>query len=143
MISAVSAAAGVAAASSCCLPTGALLASAGLTGASAFFTRAQPYLLALAALCLAWGVVAAARAKQCSPRRRAVNLGVLAISALLVVPALVFPQQTAAFLADSVIPRGGPPSGQPPLQRFDLAALRQAFNHDSGKRRVIAMFSPT
>ena len=143
MIAAVSAAAGVIAASTCCLPTGALLASAGLSGASAFFTRAQPYLLGLAALCLAWGVVSAARAKQCSRRRRAVNFGVLVVCAMLVVPALVFPQQTAAFLADAVIPRGGPPSGQPPLARLDLTGLRQAFNDDSGKRRVIAMFSPT
>jgi len=128
---------------SCCLPTGALLASAGLAGISAFFTRAQPWLLAFAALCLVWGFVAALRAKQCPPRRRAFNLTVLALSAVLVVPALVFPQTIAAFLADSVLPRGNPPAGQPALAALDLAAFRRAFNDAAGRHRVIAMFSPT
>ena len=67
----------------------------------------------------------------------------LAASALLVAPALLLPQQTAAFLADSVVPRGRPPLGQRPLEKMDVARLRQRFNDAAGQRRVIALFSPT
>lgn len=143
LISGASAVAGVIAALSCCLPTGALLAAAGFAGVSGFFSTAQPYLLGFAVLCLAWGFAQALRAQQCPPRRRTLNLAVLAVSAALVIPALVFPQQTAAFLADSVVPRGRPPQGQPPLATLDVAALRQAFNDAVAQRRVIALFSPT
>ena len=142
-ISAVSALAGMAAALSCCLPTGALLASAGLAGVSTFFTQAQPWLLGLSVLVLVWGFVQALRAKQCPVRRRRLNLVVLAASALLLAPALLLPQQTAAFLADSVVPRGRPPLGQRPLEKMDVARLRQRFNDAAGQRRVIALFSPT
>jgi len=142
-VAALSAVAGVAAAMSCCLPTGALLASAGLAGASGFFSEAQPYLVGLSVLCLLFGYIQAARAKSCSPSRRRINLLVLAASTLLVAPVLLFPQPTAAFLADSVLSYPRPPSVQPPLAKLDTARLRQAFNDEAGKRRVIAMLSPT
>ena len=135
--------ASVIAAMSCCLPTGALLASSGLAGTSAFFGSAQPYLLAFSVLCLVWGFVQAARAKSCPPRRRRLNLAVLSISALLVVPVLAFPQQTAALLADGFFSHPRPPAGQPSLEKLDVGRVRQLFNDAAGRRRVVALFSPT
>lgn len=132
LASAFSAFLGVAAAMSCCLPTGALLASVGLAGASSFFERAQPFLIGLSILCLIWGFAAAARARSCPPRRRRLNLAVLTFSALVVVPVLVFPQLPAR-----------PPAGQPQLAKLDTERLREEFNQAANQRRVIAMFSPT
>jgi hypothetical protein len=143
VVSAAAAVTSVIAAMSCCLPTGALLASSGLAGASAFFSSAQPYLLGFSVLCLVWGFVQAARAKSCPPRRRKLNLAVLSLSALLVVPVLAFPQPTAAWLADTLFSHPRPPGGQPSLEKFDTGRLRQLFNDAAGRRRVIAMFSPT
>jgi hypothetical protein len=123
----------------CCLPTGALLAAVvGAAGATL-----QPWLLGFSALALIAGAVMARRARSCSPRRRAVNLAVLAVSAALVVPVLVAPARTAAFLADSVLPAGRAPEGQAPLGTLDVAALRDRFNRADHATRVIAMFSPT
>jgi hypothetical protein len=137
--SSASAVAALLGALACCLPTGALLAALGFAGFSAF----QPYLLAFAALALLTGAVLAARARQCPPGRRRLNLLVLALSAAFVLPALLFPAKTAAFLADSLLSRPRPPAGQAPLEKLDVASLRERFNQAAGSRRVIALFSPT
>jgi hypothetical protein len=142
-VAAFSAVTATVAALSCCLPTGVLLASLGVAGASGFFRQAQPYLLAFAVAVLALGIGLALRARSCPPRRRRLNLLILGLSALLVLPVMVFPQQTAAFLADSVLRPRRAPEGQPPLAALDLAQLRQRFNDAASARRVIAMFSPT
>ena len=128
---------------SCCLPTGALLASSGLAGASAFLSSAQPYLLGFSVLCLVWGFVRAARARSCPPGRRKLNLAVLSLSALVVLPVLALPQQSAAWLADSFFATPRPPAGQAALENLDTDRLRQLFNAASGRRRLIAIFSPT
>jgi hypothetical protein len=139
LLSSLSAVAATLAASACCLPTGALLAAVGLAGAS----RYQPWLMAFSAIALAIGVILAVRAKQCSPRRRRVNLSLLAVSSVIVLPVLVAPQATAAFLADLAFLRAPAPSRQPPLADLELTRFRDAFNAAAGDRRVIAIFSPT
>jgi hypothetical protein len=136
--SCLSAVAAAVAATACCLPTGALLAAIGLAGAARF----QPWLMGFSIAALIAGAVLAARAKQCSQRRRKVNFAVLAVSALVVLPVVVAPQTTAALLADTSLLRARPPEGQPPLENLDLARLRDAFNAAAADRRVIAIFSP-
>jgi hypothetical protein len=139
LVSSVSAIAATLSAMACCLPTGALLAAVGFTGAAAF----QPYLLAFSAFALIAGAVLAARARSCPPGRRRLNLLVLVFSAALVLPVLLFPGRTAAFLADSVLSRPRPPAGQPGLEKLDVVRLRERFNNHPEATRVVAMFSPT
>src|SRR5262245_62234378 len=85
LASAASAVLGLLAAMSCCLPTGVLLASAGLAGASAFFETAAPYLIGLSILSLGFGLWYAARARSCSLARRRLYLGVIGVRVLVVV----------------------------------------------------------
>jgi hypothetical protein len=139
----VSAVTAILAATACCLPTGALLAAAGLAGASTVFSKAQPYLLAVAVLALAVGLVQAMRAKQCSRSRRRVNLLVLGLSALVVLPPVLLPQYSAAWLTDSLFTSGRTASGKVALRTLAVTDLRRLFNEAVGQTRVIAMFSPT
>jgi len=131
LASAVASVAGALAALSCCLPLGPFLLAAGSAGASAFLLSLQPYLIAFSAVMLAAGFVQAFRARQCTRRRRALNLAVLVCSTALV-----------AAMLFGYVPASAP-AGQPALAAFHLDSFRQAFNAAADHTRVVVLLSPT
>ena len=99
LLSSFAAISSVIAASSCCLPIVPLWLAAGSAGASMFLAAARPYLMALSVLLIAYGFWNAARARQCTRRRRTVNYVLLAASGVFVGCSLLFPQVLANWLA--------------------------------------------
>ncbi len=90
----------VLAASSCCLPLPAVIASAGLAGASGFLVSLRPWLMAASLALLAFGFWQTYRRGVCTSRRTRAARAVLWLSLALVATLLLFPQTVAGLLAD-------------------------------------------
>jgi hypothetical protein len=99
LLSSLAAVSSVIAASSCCLPIVPLWLAAGSAGASMFLATARPYLMTLSVVLIAYGFWNALRARQCSRRRRTINLVLLGVSGVFVASSLLFPQLLANWLA--------------------------------------------
>jgi hypothetical protein len=99
LLSSLAAITSVLAASSCCLPIIPLWLAAGSAGASMFLASARPYLMTLSVLLIAYGFWTAARARECTRRRRTINLVLLTVSGIFVASSLLFPQVLANWLA--------------------------------------------
>lgn len=89
----------------CCLPAGFLLA-AGAAGAGASFQRYRPTLLVLSLVFLAFGFVQQRRGASCGVRPARWTKALLWFAAVFVLVMLVFQQEIAGFIADSL----GPPT---------------------------------
>lgn len=81
----------------CCLPLGFAGAAAAL-GLSTALGKLQPWLIALAVLFLAVGVLQLYRRKTCRRRSR-LSIVMLATSAVIVLAVIAFPQVVAELLA--------------------------------------------
>lgn len=81
----------------CCLPW-AIPAAIGMAGASVFFVAAQPWLLAIALVLLVAGLVQLYRKRACGTKSR-LSAWLLAVSAVIVLAAILFPQLLADLLA--------------------------------------------
>lgn len=131
----------------CCLPLPAVLAAGSLGAAGSWLPGARPYLSVLAAAALAYAFYRLYHRKFCDSRRPAyLQLMVWLSLALLVVTTLA-PERFANLLA-------GPPRVPAVLRTSlgpqaemltirDVSALREAFNRERERWRVMALFSPT
>lgn len=131
----------IAAASLCCLPILPLTLAAGGAGA-AWFTASkfQPYLIGLSVAFIAYGFWQASRAKQCSTQRKALNFGMLTLSALLTAGVVLFPQAIANRLA----PGNAIATTQQALPLTSAQQLREAFNAAPNDTiKIVALYSPT
>jgi hypothetical protein len=100
VLSSIAALGGLVAAMSCCLPVGTFLLAAGAAGAARILNPLQPWLFGVSIAALILGFVQAYGRSHCSLRRNPVSIGLLWISAALVLVLLLFPQAIAGFLAD-------------------------------------------
>jgi hypothetical protein len=83
----------------CCLPL-AFLGAVGVAGSSVFFTRAQPWLLALSVILLGIGFIQVYRGVRCRVRQSKTAIALLGLATICVVLLLLFPQVIAGVLAD-------------------------------------------
>jgi hypothetical protein len=100
VVSSIAALGSLVAAMSCCLPMGTFLVAAGAAGAARILNPLRPWLFAISIGALILGFVQAYGRSRCSLRRNPVSVGLLWISAVLVVAMFLFPQVIAGFLAD-------------------------------------------
>jgi hypothetical protein len=100
VVSSIAALGSLVAAMSCCLPVGTLLVAAGAASATRILNPLRPWLFGGSIAALILGFVQAYGRSRCSLRRNPVSLGLLWISAALVLAMLLFPQVIAGFLAD-------------------------------------------
>src|SRR5713226_5358648 len=100
VMSSIAAVGSLIAAMSCCLPVGTFLVAAGSAGAARILAPLRPWLFAVSIAALILGFVQAYGRSHCSLRRNPVSIGLLWISAALVLVMLLFPQAIAGFLAD-------------------------------------------
>jgi hypothetical protein len=98
-LSSLAAVTSVVAASSCCLPIIPFWLAAASSGAGIFLANARPYLMAVSVVLIAYGFWNATRARECTRRRRTINLVLLAVSGVFVGCSLLFPQVLANWLA--------------------------------------------
>lgn len=84
----------------CCLPLG-FAAALGAGAASAFFTTLRPWLLGLSVVLIGLGFWQQHRAKQCAIRGRLLGTVFLWAAVAVVLAMILFPQQIAAFIADT------------------------------------------
>lgn len=98
--SSLAALAGVAAACGCCLPLPAVIASAGIAGASALLASLRPWLLTASLLLLAFAFWQTYRRPACGRRRSLAAKVLLWLSLALIVVMFLFPQTVAGLLAD-------------------------------------------
>jgi hypothetical protein len=101
--------------------------------------------MTLSVLLIVYGFWSAARARQCTRRRRTINLSLLTVSGVFVACSLLFPQLMANWMAGAT---AAGPAGQPALSTFSpgagFAQLIDRFNRATpGQIQVVAMFSPT
>jgi hypothetical protein len=73
--------------------------AAASSGAGIFLATARPYLMTLSVVLIAYGFWNAARARECTRRRRTINIVLLAVSGSFVACSLLFPQVLANWLA--------------------------------------------
>jgi hypothetical protein len=99
LLSSLAAIGSLIAATSCCLPLGAVLGAVGLAGATAFLAAWRPYLMGLSVLMLGVGFFQTYRARQCRVKPNALSVVLLWSVALLTVLLLGFPQVVAGWLA--------------------------------------------
>jgi hypothetical protein len=108
----------------------------------------RPWLLALAAIFLAIGIVQIVRARKTCQRQRPLTIVTYGLASLMIAGVTLFPQATAGFIAD-VWPAGSAGAasvGQPVLVNLDGASLPSfiaSFNDSSDRARVILLLSPT
>jgi len=102
VVSSIAALSSLVAAVSCCLPMGAFLVAAGAAGAARILNPLRPWLFAASIAALILGFVQAYGRSHCSLRRNPVSIGLLWISAALIVVMFLFPQVIAGFLADKL-----------------------------------------
>ena len=100
VVSSIAALGSLVAAMSCCLPVGTFLVAAGAAGAARILNPLRPWLFGVSIAALILGFVQAYGRSHCSLRRNPVSIGLLWISAALVLVLLLFPQAIAGFLAD-------------------------------------------
>jgi len=100
VVSSIAALGSLAAAVSCCLPVGTFLFAAGAAGAARILDPLRPWLFGVSIGALIFGFVQAYGQSRCSLRRNPVSIGLLWISAALVLVMLLFPQTIAGLLAD-------------------------------------------
>lgn len=86
---------------SCCLPIGFAVAI-GAGAASGFFQTLRPWLLGLSVALIGLGFWQQHRAKQCSVRGRVIGKVLLWCAVVVVVGMILFPQQIAGFMADTL-----------------------------------------
>ena len=89
----------LAAALSCCLPLGTLLAAAGLAGLAPLLGSWRPYLAWLSAAMLGLAFFQAYGARQCRARRSIFSIVLLWTAAGLTVILFCFPQVIAGWVA--------------------------------------------
>ncbi|MBI1897777.1 MAG: hypothetical protein HYZ57_01635 [Acidobacteria bacterium] len=130
----VAAVASLVAASLCCLPLPTMMVAAGLAGASAFTDALRPWLVAFSLAALAVAFWQAYRNQRCSRRHRAL----VWFAALFMAAFLAFPQVFAGFVAG----RAGAADAAA-AERLDLQRLRERFNADGDRTRLILLLSPT
>jgi hypothetical protein len=102
VVSSIAALGSLVAAMSCCLPVGTFLVAAGAAGAARILNPLRPWLFAVSIAALILGFVQAYGKAHCSLRRNPVTVGVLWISAALILVMFLFPQVIAGFLADKL-----------------------------------------
>jgi hypothetical protein len=139
---AVGALASLAAALSCCLPLGPVVAAAGAAGASAFLVHARPYLMGLSLALLAFGFWRAYARKACTPHPAIWPRLLLWLALAANAGFLFFPQPMANLLAGSRAPAASP-SPLTPLTPAAFQELRQDFNAASDRTRLLVLLSPT
>jgi len=100
VVSSIAALGSLVAAMSCCLPMGTFLVATGAAGAARILNPLRPWLFAVSIAALILGFVQAYGRSHCSLRRNPVSIGLLWISAALVLATFLFPQVIAGFLAD-------------------------------------------
>ena len=89
----------IVAASSCCLPIGALMASGSLAAAGEWIGPLRPYFFLLSAACLGWAIWRIAYAPRCE-RKSPLEMIVVGIASLVVAAMFLLPQQMANLLAN-------------------------------------------
>ena len=99
-MSSIAALGSLVAATSCCLPAGTFLAAAGAASLARIIAPLRPWLIGISIAALIVGFIQAYRRPQCSIRRNPVSIGLLWLSAAVVLLMLLFPQAVAGFLAD-------------------------------------------
>jgi len=129
--------ASVAAALSCCLPFGYLLAAAGLAGAGSLLEAGRPYLYVPSGLLLVVGFARTYLGKECRARRTRTGVVLLWTATAVVLALLVLPRWVGALL-----PRYTP-AGQPPLATLSLPEFQKQFNDAAGRARIVTLLSPT
>ena len=82
----------------CCLPLG-IAGAVGALGLSGVLAQLQPWFVGLAVILLGVGVFQLYRRNSCQRRSR-LSLILLALSAIVIVAVLVFPQIVAELMAD-------------------------------------------
>lgn len=87
------------AALSCCLPP-AMLGAAGFAILASVPSVLQPWLLVVSIGFLIVAIFALVRGSRCGVKPSAWNWALLAVAALLVILAVLFPQAVAGFIAD-------------------------------------------
>ena len=87
----------------CCLPVG-FLAAAGAVGVGVFLQRFRPGLLVLSVVFLGLGFWQQRRGVQCGLKPARWTKALLWIAAVIVLVALLFPQEIAGFFADCIGP---------------------------------------
>jgi hypothetical protein len=90
---------------SCCLPLG-FAAALGAGAASAFFATMRPWLLGFSVVLIALGFWQQHRARQCHVHGRLLGNVLLWAAVVVVVGMILFPQQIAAFIADTFYETG-------------------------------------
>ena len=133
------------AALACCLPLG-LAGATGLLALAAILESFQGWFLGGAALLLAVGAVECYRGqKSCRRRGRRFSLAVLAMSAVVVLGVLVFPQHVAGVMADGelIAWRKGPAPPLVPLDGDPAGSLQAQFNQAVGSTRVLLLLAPS
>jgi uncharacterized membrane protein YoaT (DUF817 family) len=83
----------------CCVPTG-FAAAIATTSAGMFVTDHQAWFLAASVLLIAIGAVQLRRATVCSTATKRTSAMVLALSAVVVIAVIFFPQVLAGLMAD-------------------------------------------
>ncbi|MEO8660674.1 MAG: hypothetical protein ABI693_19545 [Bryobacteraceae bacterium] len=99
-LSSLAAVGSVLAASSCCLPLPAVIASAGLAGASGWMNTLRPWLMGGSLTILAWAFWQTYRRAACQRQRSRWSVALLWLSLGIVAGMLLFPQAIAGLLAD-------------------------------------------
>jgi hypothetical protein len=87
----------------CCVPTS-FAAAVATTSAGMFVADHQGWFLAASGLLIAIGLFQLRRATACSTRTKRSSAIVLAISAVIVVAVIFFPQVVAGLMADWAMP---------------------------------------
>src|SRR5262249_8346500 len=96
-LSSLAALGSVAAACSCCLPVPAVIASAGLAGASGLLASLRPWLMSSSLLLLGFGFWHAYRRASCSRERGLATKALLWLSLAIIAALLLFPKPSPAF----------------------------------------------
>ena len=82
----------------CCVPLG-FAGAAGALGLSVLIDSARPWLLTMAVVLLATGLVQLYRGRNSCQRRSRLSLILFGVSASIVIGVLLFPQQIAELMA--------------------------------------------
>jgi len=99
-LSSLAAVGSVLAASSCCLPLPAVIASAGLAGASGWMNTVRPWLMGGSLVILGWAFWQTYRRTACRRQRSLWSVALLWLSLGIIAVMLLFPQTIAGLLAD-------------------------------------------
>ena len=121
----------------CCLPFG-IAAALGAAGLSIVLDALRPYLLAVSAALLLFGLWQLYRSRGTCQRRTRTTLAVFWTCAVIVVSVALVPQFVAGLLAGSL-----PGTATAHAADLNLDQLKAEFNQAADQTRVIVLLSPT